>query len=103
MASTGAVDRCMETFISSTVAATAEAAVGRGGDGGCDLSGRCRRDRSVPNGVSDEGARGRLVDYRRTGRDRVVQGTTSSQTQAQALNGEGGRDRELGRASLVRP
>jgi hypothetical protein len=42
----------------------------------------CPACRIAQNRVSDEGARGRLVDYRRTGRDRVVQGTTSSQTQA---------------------
>jgi hypothetical protein len=61
LAAAGAVDQCMETFISSTVAATAEAAVDRRGDGGCDISGWCRRDRSVPNRSADAVAPGRVA------------------------------------------
>lgn len=64
-----------------TVTATAEAAVGWSGNSRCDVPGWCRWDRSVPNRRADEVARGRLAAYRRTGRNRVVQGAAASQTQ----------------------
>lgn len=77
-AGVGAMDRCVETVTSSTVAAPAEAHVDRSGNGGCDLPRRYRRDRSAPDRVPDASAHRRLAVDRRGGSHRVVQGAATS-------------------------